>query len=181
MISFSSTYQLPGVGPQGKLLGLIEYMFQSNGNADCVDEDLRFKFVDNLSVLELVMLSSLLAEYDFTKHVASDIGIDEHYVPPKSLKTQADLETISEWTDKNLMKLNTCKTKYMIFSRSETEIATRLAIKGQTIDRIEETKLVGVWLTTWLDWDKNTREICKKSLCQNDNADQIKVCRSGYS
>ena len=112
------------------------------------------------------MLSSLLAEYDFTKHVASDIGIDEHYVPPKSLKTQADLETISEWTDKNLMKLNTCKTKYMIFSRSETEIATRLAIKGQTIDRIEETKLVGVWLTTWLDWDKNTREICKKAYAR---------------
>jgi hypothetical protein len=33
----------------------------------------------------------------------------------------------------------------------------------KTLDRIEETKLDGVWLTTWLDRDKNTREICKKA------------------
>ena len=28
-----------------------------------------------------------------------------------------------------------------------------------TLDRIEEVKLVGVWLTTFLDWVKNKREI----------------------
>ena len=28
-----------------------------------------------------------------------------------------------------------------------------------TLDRIEEVKLVGVWLTTFLDWEKNKREI----------------------
>ena len=35
---------------------------------------------------KLVMLSSLLAEYDFNQHVASDIVIDEHYVLSSSLK-----------------------------------------------------------------------------------------------
>ena len=35
-----------------------------------------------------------------------------------------------------------------------------------TLDRIEEIKLVGVWITTWLDWDKNTREICKKAYAR---------------
>jgi hypothetical protein len=49
-------------GPQGTLVGLIEYFVQSNYNADGVDEDLRFKFVEDMSVLELVMLSGLLAE-----------------------------------------------------------------------------------------------------------------------
>ena len=34
------------------------------------------------------------------------------------------------------------------------------------MDRIEEIKLVGVWLTTWLDWDKNTREICRKAYAR---------------
>ena len=163
---YSSTHRLPGGGPQGTLLGLIEYMVQSNDNADCVDEELRFKFVDDLSILELVMLSSLLAEYNFNQHVASDIGIDEHFVPSSSLKTQANLQSISEWTDTNLMKLNTDKTSYMIFSRSETEFATRLELKGQTLDRIEETKLVGVWITTWLDWEKNTREMCKRAYAR---------------
>ena len=27
---------------------------------------------------------------------------------------------------------------------------------------IKNNELVGVWITTWLDWDKNTRDICKK-------------------
>ena len=56
------------------------------------------------------------------------------------------------------MKLNTDKTNYMIFSRSETEFATRLQLKGQTLDRKEDAKLVRVWISTWLDWKKNTRE-----------------------
>ena len=54
----------------------------------------------------------------------------------------------------------------MVFSRSETEFATRLSLNGKTIDRIEETKLVGVWLTTWLDWDKNCREMCKSAYAR---------------
>ena len=41
-----------------------------------------------LSVLELVMLNSLLTEYNFKQHVASDIEIDEQYVPASSLETQ---------------------------------------------------------------------------------------------
>ena len=45
-------------------------------------------------------------------------------------------------------------------------MATRLTLNGQTIDRIEETKLVGVWVTTWLDWQKNTRELCKKAYAR---------------
>ena len=32
--TYSSTYQLPGGGPQGTLVGLIEYFVQSNDNAD---------------------------------------------------------------------------------------------------------------------------------------------------
>ena len=163
---YSGTHKLPGDGPQGTLLGLIEYFVQSNDNADCVEEDLRFKFVDDLSVLELVMLAGLLTEYNFNQHIASDIGIDEKYVPSSSLETQDHLNEISDWTDLNLMKLNKDKTNYMVFSRSDTEFATRLSIQGETIERIEETKLVGVWLTTWLDWTKNTKEICRKAYAR---------------
>ena len=163
---YSSTYSLPGGGPQGTLLGLIEYFVQSNDNANCVDPDLRFKFVDDLTVLELVMMAGLLTEYNFKQHVASDIGIDEHYIPATSLKTQENLDNIAQWTDLNKMKINEDKTKYMVFSRSETEVATRLAVNSRTIDRIEETKLVGVWLDTWLDWSKNSKEICKSAYAR---------------
>ena len=164
--TYSGTYRLPGGGPQGTLIGLIEYFVQSNDNADCVDVAQRFKFVDDLTVLELVMLGGLLTEYNFKLHVASDVGVDELYVPASSLKTQDNLNKIADWTTTNMMKLNEDKTSYMVFSRSETEFATRLTVNGKTIDRIEETKLVGVWLTTLLDWEKNTKEMCRKAYAR---------------
>ena len=37
--TYSSTHQLPGGGPQGTLVGLIEYFVHSNDNAECVDPD----------------------------------------------------------------------------------------------------------------------------------------------
>ena len=154
--TYSGTYSLPGGGPQGSLVGLIEYFVQSNDNADSVDPEMRFKYVDDLSVLELVMLTGLLSEYNFKLHVASDIGIDEQYVSAENLKTQETLNKIADWTSINKMKLNEDKTHYMVFSRSETEFATRLCLNGQTLDRVEAVKLVGVWVDTWLDWARNT-------------------------
>ena len=64
------------------------------------------------------------------------------------------------------MQLNETKSNYMIFSRSSTEFATRLTMNGNTLERTEEVKLVGVWVTTFLDWDKNTRELCKKAFAR---------------
>jgi hypothetical protein len=98
--------------------------------------------------------------------VASDIGIDELYVAAENLETQQNLNQIADWTDENKMKLNEEKTNYMIFSRSETEFATRLSLNGQTIERVEAVKLVGVWVTTWLDWEKNTAELCRKAYAR---------------
>ena len=63
--TYSRIHKLPGGGPQGTMVGLIEYFVQSNDNADCVDADMRYKYVDDLSVLELVMLAYLLSEYNF--------------------------------------------------------------------------------------------------------------------
>ena len=164
--TYSDTHILPGGGPQGSLVGLIEYFVQSNDNADCVEPDKRFKFVDDLSVLELVMLTSLLSEYNFKYHVASDVGIDELYVAPENLKSQGTLNKIASWTEENQMKLNEEKTNYMIFSRSQSEFATRLSVNGKTLDRVEAAKVVGVWLTTWLDWERNTSEICRKAYAR---------------
>ena len=40
-----------GGGPQGGLLGILEFLAQSNENANSVPTDSRFKFVDNLTNL----------------------------------------------------------------------------------------------------------------------------------
>ena len=63
---------LIGGGPQGTLLGGLEYIAQSNDNADVVPPEDRYKFIDDLSVLQLVLLSGLLVDYDFHHHVQWD-------------------------------------------------------------------------------------------------------------
>ena len=62
--------------------------------------------------------------------------------------------------------MNEKKSNYMVFSRSNTEFATRLSLNKQTLERVEEVKLLGVWITTFLDWAKNTKELCKKAYAR---------------
>ena len=52
----SSVRDLHGGGPQGGNFGILEYLSQTNNNLDFIDEELRFKYFDDASVLELVNL-----------------------------------------------------------------------------------------------------------------------------
>ena len=52
----SSARILKGGGPQGSTFGIWEYLSQSNDNANFVEESERFKFVDDLTFLELINL-----------------------------------------------------------------------------------------------------------------------------
>ena len=159
----SYVHSLPGAGSQGTILGMLNYLINSNDNADCVEEDMRYKFVDDLTVLELVLLGSLVTEYNFHQHIASDIGIDELYLPTQNFNTQSYVNFIQDWTELNLMKLNVDKCNYMIFSRSKTEFSTRLALNYITIDSVEEQKILGIWLSTYMDWERNCQELCSKA------------------
>ena len=138
----SEFFALIGGSPQGTLLGQIEYLVQSNDNADIVPPEDRFKYIDDLSVLHLVLMSGLLTEYDFLQHVASDIGVDQLFLPPQNYQTQDSLNFVSNWTNENLMRLNEQKCNYMVFSRSETDFATRLKLNNVNLERVFITKLL---------------------------------------
>ena len=109
---------LLGAGPQSTLIGQIEYLVQSNDNADIVSPEDRYKYIDDLSILQLVFLSGLVTEYNFVQHVASDVGIDDVFLPPSSYPTQDSLDWISNWTEENKMQLNEEKCNYMVFSKT---------------------------------------------------------------
>ena len=159
----SAFLTLIGGGPQGTLLGGLEYLAQSNDNADIVPAEDRFKYIDDLSVLQLICLSGLLVDYNFFEHVASDIGIDDRYLPASSYQTQEHLNFISNWTTENLMRLNEAKSNYIVFSRCKESFATRLSINNVTLDRLSVTKLLGVWITEDMSWSRNSQEICRKA------------------
>ena len=51
-----TTREVPGGGPQGSTTGLLEYKSRTNNNCDFVPLNLRYKWVDDLSILELIDL-----------------------------------------------------------------------------------------------------------------------------
>jgi hypothetical protein len=97
---------IKGGGPQGATLGLLEYLSQSNNSADCVDIRDRFKFVDDLSILEIVNLLTVgITSFNLKHQVPSDIPSHNQFIPPQNLKSQAWLDNIDEWTENQKMMI----------------------------------------------------------------------------
>ena len=129
--TFSSVRDMPGGGPQGCYLGQQEYQSQSNDSGGCVDSVDRFKFVDDMSLLEKInMLACGLASYNFKAHVASDIAIGHNYLPAVNCKSQDYLNSVQQWTEEKQMVLNKNKTKVIIFNyTNKYQFGTRLYLK----------------------------------------------------
>ena len=111
----SESRDLPGGGPQGSVIGNLEYISQTNNNADNVPEEHRWKCVDDLTTMEIVNLLTVgLSSYNFMQHVPSDISTHGQYVDASKLQTQNYINEINNWSDKQKMILNEKKTKSMI-------------------------------------------------------------------
>ena len=162
---YSSLRDLNGGGPQGSSFGIWEYLSQSNDNADCIDEEKRFKFVDDLSFLEIIYLLSVgLSSYNVRLHVPSDVPTHNQVVSADNLESQKQLDKINAWTVKQKMRLNEKKTKNMIFNFTKKyQFTTKLNVNNVNIEIPQETKLLGTVITEKLTWDRNTEEITKKA------------------
>ena len=161
----SEVRNLKGGGPQGSTFGIWEYLSQSNDNADCVDPQDRFKFVDDLSFIEVIQLLSVgIASYNMKLHVPSNVASHNQIIPAKYLKSQQYLNIINDWTKKKKMKLNEKKTKNMIFNFSKKfQFNTSLSVNDKEIEVVNETKLLGTFITNDLKWNKNTSELIKNA------------------
>ena len=90
-----------------------------------------------MEILELFLLTGILIDYDSQGHVPSDIGTHQQFSPPGQFSMQSKLDEDGQFPT---MKLNSSKSNYMIFSRSQEVFATRLAINDQTIKQKEAAK-----------------------------------------
>ena len=100
----STTRHLNGGGPQGATFGIWEYLAQSNTNSDCVESDYKFKFVDDLTVLEKINLLTIgISSFNSKLSVPSDIHESGLYIDPKNLQSQSYLDQIQQWTNNQKM------------------------------------------------------------------------------
>jgi hypothetical protein len=110
-------FELVGGSPAGSYLGQLCYTTGCYDNTATLDieEDDKYQYIDDLTLLELTFMADLLLDYNFRSHIASDIGLDQRFLPPSSTKTQAFHD--DTWTDQNQTKLNQGKSKYILHSR----------------------------------------------------------------
>ena len=120
----SSFRNLNGGGPQGGTLGIEEYLSHSSGNTNSLTDEEKFKFIDDLSFVEIVNLVNVgISNYNFKAHVAADIGIGNMYLPPENILSQENLNNIEQWTENMEMKLNVRKINCMLINFTNIRLA----------------------------------------------------------
>ena len=157
----SESRNLPGGGPQGGILGILEYKSQSNNNTDFLNEKEKFKYIDDLSILEVInLILAGISSYNVRQQVPSDIKIGNKFLHSKDIQTQGYLDRISEWTQEKEMKLNCNKSNYMIFNFSKLhQFNLRLHLENTLLSQVKETCLLGVKITDDLKWHTNTASL----------------------
>ena len=116
-----------------------------------------------------------LTSYNSKYQVPNDIHMNNHFIPKENLKSQSHLENIEKWTNSLKMKLNTDKTKCMLFNFTRSKLfSTSLALQNAKIETVKEMKLLGTIISDVLKWNKNTKHLVKKAYARMELLRQIK-------
>ena len=160
----SKSRNLPGSGAMGANLGNWEFLSQTNDNADCVPAEDRFKFVDDLSTIEVINLLTIgLSSLYVKNHVPSDLPTHGQYLNNNYTKSQQYLNQINKWTEDHKMIISQKKTKAMIINHTDNyQFSTRLQLKRGNIEIVDKMKILGTIVTNQLTWNENCDFLIKK-------------------
>ena len=163
-VSSASSTVSSAASSQGGTLGIIEYKSQSDDNTPFLDEEDKYKYIDDLSMLELInLILQGISSYNPKQQVPSDIAIGNKFLHSDHFETQSYLDKISEWTDKKQMKLNSDKSNYMLINFSKNyQFNTRLYLNGIILNQVSKARLLGVIVSDNLSWHSNTAELVKR-------------------
>ena len=160
----SKPRKMPGSGAMGSTLGNWEFDAQTNHNADCVPAKNRFKFVDDLSLLEVVNLLNIgLSSMNIRNQVPNDLPVHGQFVENRNLLSQKYLDEINKWTENQQMEISGKKTKAMIINFTNNyQFHTRLKLKETNIEVVEKMKILGTIITNQISWNENCSLLIKK-------------------
>ena len=124
-------------------------------------------FIDDLSEGEAINLKKqLIADpvkrpYPLKYHERT-----EQILPQNKSLLQKNLSRIEIFTQNNQMKINSNKSKVMLFNKSRKhDFPPEMQFQdGNILECIDETKLLGIYLSSSLSWEANTKAICKKAM-----------------
>ena len=77
---------------------------------------------------------------------------------------QSYINDLNEWTEKNMMKMNAKKTKLQIFNFSKKyQFTTNITLQNEPLEIVNEKRILGVYLTSNLKWDKQVDVLIKSA------------------
>ena len=77
-------------------------------------------------------------------------------------KVTAELEKLKIWFRLNKLSLNVSKTNFMIFCKKKIQTNCSIYFDGERIERVSETKFLGVIIDDKLSWKNHVSYLCKK-------------------
>ena len=127
--------------PQGALLGVLLFQVHVNDLNKC-----------------LMFSNSILYADDTTIYV---MGKSPKYL---RFKLQDDLNSLLSWLRVNKLKLNTKKTKVLLFNKDGLFPNVELSVYNDTIECVTYFKFLGVWLDHTLSFDHHYMHLHEKLL-----------------
>ena len=73
-----------------------------------------------------------------------------------------EMNDIKTWFDSNKLSLNLAKTKVMLFGNQRSSVDVNLCINGIQIERIKETRFLGLIVDEKLSWKPHIQHLVKK-------------------
>ena len=180
--AYSKLFSLPGGGPQGSLLGLFLFLVlindvwfeaQVNNTGELITKrkkvkeinEIHLKYVDDLALAETIDMKEQL-EY---------VPVDERQQPDDfrartGLRLKEETSRIRDQLNKTLsyakqngMRINLDKTKLMLFNPCiSRDFVPEMTVDNTRIELVEQTKLLGVIITSDLKWENNTQYIIQR-------------------
>ena len=111
------------------------------------------------------MINDLQTSACKTYKYVDDTTILHTGTDPRSDALQGAASEIAQWCQINDMKINTSKTKELLFSFSKQPSVALPAVhlENQIIERTPSAKLLGIYITDDLKWNTHINHITKKA------------------
>ena len=125
--------------PQGSILGPILFILYINDLCRVSKQIKMILFADD---------TNLILSHNNLKSLTGEIN--------------CELKKISSWFKSNKLSLNTQKTNYMLITNKVINEDIRVSIDENSIERVDNTKFLGVYLDDKLKWTKHIAHIKNK-------------------
>ena len=178
--------KLPGGGPQGTKLGLFLFLILINRagfsqNQICKNlgniitnprrkpiKETQEKYIDDMTqLISLDIKKATIPDPDpnptLPRQYHERTG---HVLPETNNPLQEQIENLKTYASENGMVINEEKTKVMLFNKSiKTDFLPQMTISNDnTIEVVEEMKLLGIMVRSDMKWTSNTKYLISKGF-----------------